>query len=194
VVVKQRFGLSGLAHQEHAGACQVVAVEEFAARRARSPDNEFPVAPHLGFVGLADQGGQDVAGLQVVVVAGAVEVGRHDREVARAVLAVVGPAHLDARDLGHGVGAVRGFKGARQQVGFADGLRTFPGIDAAGAQKKETLHARKVCAVDDVGLDGEVRVDEIRRERVVGVDAADFGCGQEDVIGRSRPKKALTAP
>ena len=80
---------------------------------------------------LADQGGEDVAGLQIVVVARAVEVGRHDRKIAGAVLAVVGPAHLDASDLGHGVGAVRGFKGAGQQVGFADGLRTFPRVDAA---------------------------------------------------------------
>ena len=181
MVVEQRFGCLRLAHQKHAGIGKIVAVEKFAARPTRSPDNELPVSPNLGFMGLADQGGQDVAGLQVVVVARAVEVGRHDRKVARAVLAVVGPAHLDARDLGQGVGAVRGFQGAAQKIGFADGLRTFPWIDAAGAQKKEVLHACLVGAVDDVGLDGQIGVDEIRRVCVVGVDASDFGGGQKDV-------------
>lgn len=80
---------------------------------------------------LADQGRQNVAGLQVVVVARAIEIGRHDRQISRSVLPVVGPAHLDARDLGHCVGAVRGLQGSAQQIGFADGLRTFAGIDAA---------------------------------------------------------------
>lgn len=80
---------------------------------------------------LADQRGQDMAGLQVVVVARAVEIGRHDRQIPCAVLAVVRPAHLDARDLGHGVGAVRGLQGAGQKMGFEDGLRAFAGIDAA---------------------------------------------------------------
>lgn len=141
-------------------------------------------------MGLADQGGEDVAGLQVVVVARAVEVGRHYCQIARAVLAVVGPAHLDARDLGHGVGAIGGFQGAGQQIGFADGLRAFSGVDAAGAQKKEALHASLVRAVNDARLDGQIGVDEIRREGVVGVDAADFGSGQKDVIWPLALKKS----
>ena len=79
---------------------------------------------------LAYQGRQDVAGLQVVVVARAVEVGGHNGKVPRAILAIVGPAHLDARDLGHGVRTVRGLQGTGQKIGFADGLRALPGIDA----------------------------------------------------------------
>ena len=79
---------------------------------------------------LADQGGQDVAGLQIVVVARAVQVGGHDRKVPRAVLAVVGPAHFDSRNLGHRVGTVGGLQGACQEIEFTDGLRAFPRIDA----------------------------------------------------------------
>ena len=36
--------------------------------------------------------------------------------------------------------------------------------------------------MDDARLDGQIGVDEIRRAGVVGVDAADFGRGQEDAI------------
>jgi hypothetical protein len=57
-----------------------------------------------GQVQLADHRRNDVAVLQVVVVAGAVEVGRHDAAVVGAVLAVVALAELDAGDLGDGVG------------------------------------------------------------------------------------------
>ena len=37
--------------------------------------------------------------------------------------------------------------------------------------------------VDDVGLDGEIVADEFGRIFVVGVDAADLGGGEEDVVG-----------
>jgi len=81
-------------------------------------------------MGFTDQGRQDVTGLQVVVIARAVEVGGHDCQISGAELAVVGPAHLDARDLGHGVGTVRGLQRAAQKIGFKDGLRAFPRVDA----------------------------------------------------------------
>ena len=130
MVAIQRVGLPGLGHQEHACVGQVVAVEEFAARRARAPDREAPVPPHLGLMGLADQGGQDVAGLQIVVITRAVKVGGHDGKISGAVLAVVSPAHLDAGDLGHSVGAVRGFQGPGKEVFFLDRLRAQLRINA----------------------------------------------------------------
>ena len=37
--------------------------------------------------------------------------------------------------------------------------------------------------MDDVGLDNEVFVQELRPEGVVGVDAANFGCGEVDLLG-----------
>ena len=48
---------------------------------------------------LPDQSRKYVRCLQVEIVARAVQVGRHHRQVLGAVLAVVAPAHLDARDL-----------------------------------------------------------------------------------------------
>ena len=181
MVAEQLVGTPNFLHQEHAGFGQVVAVEKFTTRRTRAPDRETPVSPHLGFMSLADQGGQDVAGLQVVVVARAIEVGGHDGQISGAELTVVGPAHLNARDLGHSVGTVRGLQRAAQKIGFTDGLRAFPRVDATRAQEKESLHADLISVVNDVGLDDQVCVDEIRRVGVVGMNAADLGGGQKDV-------------
>ena len=57
-------------------------------------------------------------GVEVEVVAGAVEVGGHRGEVVRSVLAVVAPAHLDAGDLGQRIGAVGRLQRAGEEVLF----------------------------------------------------------------------------
>ena len=57
---------------------------------------------------LANPGGQDVAGLQVEVVARAIQVGGHGGDEIGAVLAVVALAHQDAGDFRDGVGIVGG--------------------------------------------------------------------------------------
>jgi hypothetical protein len=123
----------------------------------------------------------------VVVVAGAVEVGGHDAAVvgavAGAVLAVVAFAELDAGDLGDGVGFVGGFQRAGEQGIFAHGLRCKLGVDATAAQEQEFLHANPPGFVDDVGFDHQVLVDEFRRVGVVGVDAANLGGGEVDLVG-----------
>ena len=75
----------------------------------------------------ADQGGQDVAVLGVEVVAGPVKVGRHDRAVVGAMLAVVAFAELDAGDLGDGIGLVRRLQHAGQERVLAIGCGTARG-------------------------------------------------------------------
>src|SRR2546426_662102 len=90
--------LPGQVHQVDAGVGHVVAVDEFAARLAGAPQHHRFLAPYLGLVEFADQRRQDVAGLEVVVVAGPVHVVRHGAEVARAVLAVERPTQLHAGD------------------------------------------------------------------------------------------------
>src|SRR3989454_5380419 len=91
--------LPGQVHQVDAGVRHVVAVDELASRRTGAPQHHRFLAAYLGLVEFADQRRQDVAGLEVVVVAGPVHVVRHGAEVARAVLAVVRTPHLDAGDL-----------------------------------------------------------------------------------------------
>lgn len=117
------------------------------------------------------------------IVPGSIEVCRHHRYKLGAVLPVVGLAHLDPRDLGDGVGFVGRFQGAGQEVFLLHGLRGVFGVDAGGAQEEEAVYAGEVGVMDDVGLDDQIVVDELGRVGVVGVDAADLGCGQEDVVG-----------
>lgn len=131
----------------------------------------------------ADQGWHHVAGVQVEVVAGAVEVGGHERNGVHAVLAVVGLAELDAGDLGQGVELVGGLQGASQKVFLLDGLRAQLGIDAGAAQEQELLHARVERSVDDVVLDHQVGPDEVHGVSAVGQDSAHLGGGHEHVLG-----------
>ena len=67
-----RPGLVDVLEEGEAGVGEVVDVEEFGAWGAGAPDGEAVGAGVLGFDRLADERGQDVAGLQVGVVAGAV--------------------------------------------------------------------------------------------------------------------------
>ncbi len=119
---------------------------------------------------------------KVVVVAGTIEIGRHGGEIAGSVLAVVAPAHLDARDLGERVGAVGRFKRPGEKRGFGHGLRGELGIDAGGAEEEQTLDAVPVAGVDDVGLQNEVVADEVGGVGVVGENAADLRGREEDVL------------
>src|SRR5205823_6151612 len=79
--------LIGDLKEVNAGLRHVVAVQELAPRRTRTPYRYAGMIPHLGLVRLAQQRGEYMASLEVVVIARAVEVGGHCAQVARAVLA-----------------------------------------------------------------------------------------------------------
>ena len=138
--------------QEHDRRGEVVDVQQLAPRAARAPQaRPAPSAARgpsvgvgqseLGFVELADHGRQHVARAQVEVVAGAEQVGRHQREVVGAVLAVEAAAELDAGDLGDRVGAVGLLERSGQQVLLFERLRRLARVDAGAAQKDELLDA-----------------------------------------------------
>ncbi len=54
----------------------------------------------------ADEGGQYVGFLQIIVVIGPVQVGGHDGDVVAAVLVAVGVAELNTGYLGNGIGLI----------------------------------------------------------------------------------------
>eukprot|EP01136_Pigoraptor_vietnamica_P011332 Opistho-1_new@50086 len=170
-------------HQVDTGVGQVVDIQELAPRRPAAPDHEFAVAPQPGLVRLAQQGRQHMAGRQVVVVVGAVQVGRHRADVLATVLAVVAFAQLDAGDLGDRIGFVRRFERAAQKIVLADRLRAVARIDAARAEEEQSLHAGEVGPVDEIGLDQEVLVQEVGAGPIVGGDAADLGRSHHAVLG-----------
>ena len=143
-----------------------------------------------GEVEFADQRRQDMGGFQVEIVVGAVEVGGHDRDVGGPVLAVVGVAHLDAGDLGDGVGRVGGFQRPGEQGVFADRLGGELGVDAGTAEEDQPPDAGQIGLVEDVGLHHQVFVDELAALDVVGVDAADFGGGEKHDVRAFRGEEA----
>lgn len=59
-----------------------------------------------------------------------IEIGRHDGHEFRAILPIVGLAHLDTRDLGNGVRFVGGLQFAGQEVFLFHGLGGVLGVDA----------------------------------------------------------------
>ena len=132
---------------------------------------------------LADQRRQHVAGAQVEVVARAVEVGRHEREAVRAVLAVEAAAELDAGDLGDRVGAVGLLQRAGEQVLLAQRLRGLARVDAGAAEEDDLARPGGLRLADDVGLDLEVLVDELPGLLPVCEDAADLGGRDDDDLG-----------
>src|SRR3989441_660748 len=171
--------LLGQVHQVNAGVGHVVAVHELTAWLAGAPQRHRFLAAYLGLVEFADQRGQDVARLEVVVVAGPVHVVRHDAEVARAVLAVVRPAHLDAGNLRQGVRAVGRLERPGEEVLLLDRLRAVARVDARGAEKEQLAHARLPGLLEDVGLDRQVLEDEVGGVALVREDAADLRRGEE---------------
>ena len=104
----------------------------------------------LGLVKAAQQRRGDMAGLDMKIVAGTIEVGRHRRNEIAAVLAPVGLAKLDAGDLGDRIGLVGGLERRSQQRIFGNGLRRFARIDARGTEEHELLDLGAVRRVNDV--------------------------------------------
>src|SRR5437016_12180655 len=171
--------LPGQIHKVDAGVGHVVAVDELAARLAGAPQRHRFLAPYFRLVEFADQRRQDVAGLEVVVVAGPVHVVRHGAEVACAVLAVVGPAHLDAGGFRQGVRGVGRLERPGEEVLLLDRLRALARVDAAGAEKQQVAHAGLPGFLEDVGLDPQVLVDEVGGVALVRDDAANLRRGEE---------------
>lgn len=129
------------AQQYGAGRGEVVHVQEFPARGATAPQDDLLAPLGRGLVEAADERGQDVRRLQVEVVTGPIEIGRHGADVRRAVLAPVGLHLDDARDLGECVRLVGGLQRTGQQRVLADRLGSVLGVDAGRPEEEQAAHA-----------------------------------------------------
>ena len=56
-------------------------------------------------------------------------------------------------------------------------------VDARRAEEEEFRGVVAIGSVDDVGLEGEVVVNEIGGVGGIGEDATNFGSGQENILG-----------
>ncbi len=138
--------------------------------------------PRLGLMEPPNQSRQNVGSKRIVVVAGTVEVRGHGRDEVTAMLTSVGLAELDAGNLGDGVPFVGRLERSGKQVFLLQGLRSELGVDARASEKKQFANAKTSGGVDDVVLDREVPEEKVAGEIVVGLDAADLGCGKKDVL------------
>ena len=124
--------------------------------------------------------------VKIEVVARAIQIRRHRGDEIAAVLATIGLTQPDSGNLGDGVRLVRRLERTAQQILFADRLRAISRIDARAAQVKQTLDAVHPARLRDGGVNHQVVVDELRRARGVGENAADRARDQEDVLGLVR--------
>jgi len=95
-------------HQVQAGGRKIIDMQEFAQRTPTAPHHHLGRTGLMRLVDLPQECRQHMAAFQVEVVAGAIEIGRHQAPVVATVLPVIAFAQLDAGNLGHGVGSLVG--------------------------------------------------------------------------------------
>src|SRR6267143_776929 len=84
---------------KEAGVGQIIHVQEFASRLARSPDHNFRGAALLRLMNPAQQRGQNMGVLQAEIVPWPVRIRRHDTDRVETVLPAVRLAHLEPGNL-----------------------------------------------------------------------------------------------
>jgi len=105
----------------------------------------------------------------MIVVARAVHVGGHGGNKVGAVLAVIGIAQPNARDLGNGIRLIRRLQRPGQHRFLFDRLFGQLGIDATRSQKQQFFDAVFVGGMDHIQLNHEIFVDELFAIIVVGI-------------------------
>ena len=97
--------------------------------------------------------GKNVRGDQVEIVVRPVKVRRHRGDEVRAVLAAVGLAEFDARDLGDCVGLVGRLERAGKERALGNRLRRVLRINAGAAEKQKFANPRVVSSAQDIVLE-----------------------------------------
>jgi len=100
-----------------------------------------------------------------------------------AVLLAVVLAHLQPSDFGDGVGFVGFFQRTGEEAILGHRLGGEAWVNAGAAEEQQPFGAGAVSSFDDVGRHEEVVGEEFGWVGVVGVDAADFGGGENDDFG-----------
>jgi len=162
-------------------------VEEFAAGAAGAPGFDVAGIAAPGFDALTDEGGDDVGGLQIKVVAWAVEIHREQIDGVHTVLLAVGLAHSEEGFFGDAVGGVGFFGEAVPEVVFLKRHGRELGVGADGADLDEFPDFVDACLFDEVESHGHVGEEEAAGVFAVGADAADFGGEVDDDVGFDLP-------
>ena len=130
----------------------------------------------------ADKGRDHMTVFRVIIISSPINVRWHHGNKVGSVLAPVGLAELDACDLCDRIPLVRWFEGTSEKFLLGYGLLCKPGVNAGRAQKQKLFCTDPVGAVDQIGGDHEILVDEFSRKRIVRVNATHFrGRHHDDV-------------
>src|ERR1022692_1653064 len=112
-----------------------------------------------------DERGQNMRGLQIIIVIRPIEVGRHHADEIAAVLAAVGLAHFDAGDFGDGVPLIRRFERASQKMLLFDRLGGEFWVNARTSEEQKLFDAGQMRPMDEVVLNLQVLKKESGRLR-----------------------------
>src|ERR1035438_10547545 len=123
---------------------EIVAVEKFAPWLAGTPHHQAMFSGPLCLDYFPHQRRQNVRQLRVEVVSRTIKICGHGREITSPVLPVIRPAHLHPRNLCQSVRAIGWLERAREQIFLFDRLRSELRIDAARAEKEQTLDTAAV--------------------------------------------------
>ncbi len=122
-------------------------------------------------------------GLQIEVVAGAIEINGDDDGALHAVFTSIGIKHNEERFFGDAIGGVGFFGVAVPDVGFFEGDGGEFGVSANGADLDELFEAANSGLFDEVESHRHVGEEESSGVEPVGTNAADFCSQVEDDIG-----------
>jgi hypothetical protein len=131
----------------------------------------------------ADERGQHMGVLQVVVVAITIEIRGHHADEIASILVVIRLAEFQPGYLGDGIRFVGRFERTREQILLLEGLRGQFRIDAGRPEEQQFFHAMLVGRMHGMGGDGKIVIQKLGPEGVVGVNAAHFGSSKDHVVG-----------
>jgi hypothetical protein len=169
-------------HEENAGLGEIISIEEFAVRRAGAPTSHGRCSADLRFMELADQRGQDVRALQVVVVIGAIHISRHGADEIASVLPSVSLAHFDPGDFGNRIPLIRRLEWSGEQILLLHRLGREFRVDARAAKEEQLVYARLRSAVNQIILNLQILVKERGRLLIVCENAPDFRSRDKDIL------------
>ncbi|MCY1223637.1 hypothetical protein D9M69_537210 [compost metagenome] len=112
------------------------------------------------------------------IVVWAIEIGRHYTAVITAMLAIVAFAQLDPRDLGDRVRLVGRLQHTGEKRFFLHRLFGVLGVNTRRTEKQQPLYSTLMRGLDDIGLNHQILVDEVRRVGVVGKNPTYLGRSQ----------------
>jgi len=178
-----RFGGIVFFRGENQSLGTVVDVQEFSGGVPGPPGSDAAQISPLGLDVLADEGGNDMAGLEIEVISRSIEVDREEEDPIEAVLFAVALEHDEERFFGDAVGGVGLFGEPVPEVFFLkrDGRKFRIGAD--GPDLDELFEASQSGLVDEVRPHHQVGVKETARILAIGSDSSDFGSEVQDEIG-----------